>query len=399
MEIRIEKKYISKDSPYRKDSCLCHIHKQLDDIELDPHKLIQFVHTFVKEKNSYPVYLKSFDDFYTKPLLYIVPDHILTGFNQSIITKIIDKCCASYLISKLGEYIITGDTITFDFETEIKKIFEKILYATITDNISCLDSINKLLSRTIKKFALSYPDCACSHILLIDRRSMKAYNTQYRIDLVYKEITDTDFKNCENVDKYIKSVIISINNNLKESSRYIMAKPLKDIPKYLWTQIFFEYLSMGHDNSSVLVDEDNKCVLTEFPRTFLYPGEPNLGPLYRIPIYNEAYCILCDAISHTDRKIRIGGDKKIDIFNKKYRSPYICKNICSKLILIHSDKYQLEIFNGRDILKLRHVKNRVMLLYCSLMDSHSSFQILPKDVIKKIISDYWTNVITQQIII
>ena len=424
MKIHIEKKYIPKNSSYLRNSRWlekranhafltdekkvqdaplshrCQIHQQLDDVELDPHKLIKFIRGFVEEKNSYPVFLKSFDDFYAKPLLQLVPTYIVTELNQQIITDSIQKCYALCLLHQTTNWLNKNIDLIVNFEFEIKKLFMDLLFSTVAEKNIFIDYLNMRFIADVEHFAESYPDCLCSHTLLIDPKSTEHYSNhaiRKRFDLVHKFLSDVDFEKCQNIDKFITDLVISIQNNLRMINRAIEDAKLKDVPKYLWTQIFETFLS-DSTIQAVLVDDYNNCVYGPYAMynstVYLYPGETNPNPVYKIKITNETYCVLCDADnpSKNDYAAKIEYAKLMPR-KKGENGPYICEQICSKLFLhnfdkrIHSHKYYINTYYDlrQNFLNVRHTKNKILVLQCGYTDPNSIFSIFPKDIINEII--------------
>jgi len=187
----------------------------------------------------------------------------------------------------------------------------------------------------------------------------------------------------------------------------IINRDFNDVPRCLRSRILEMFFSTNEfvyvDSNNHIIDIPQKkdyedmpgLVCTECGRTdplnsddmldfntFVYPGEKQPDPIYRIIINTQLFCILCDA---SDPAITVGNhtrnlypDDNL-IIEMRY-----CSNICSK-IGERRLRCMIRACCGikKSFWKSRYAKNHIEALY-----SDSNFRMLNMDIIRYIMSKY-----------
>ena len=380
MEINIQNKYICKTSGFLKSSTRCSVHQLLDDPNLDANALSDFLKTIIP--TSKPNFLKSFEG----------GPKVLPASKNSTTTDIVRKSYLVYLLSNATKWFTDHIAEPLNFEFEISKLYNQIFFASLdgTPHIKYLDEI---LQVNVKNFSKIYPNCICSHALLIDKKSVEKYQIHGRIDVVHKLLSKINFAECLDVEQCVIDTIVSVVTNLTRYQRPIIDTKLSEISRRKWTNSLKFYIYNTTTPAVYLDDHRNTIIyhpkdfdnIYQYRSIYLYKEE-KVDPIYKIAFENHSYCLLCNKYQPYNRTIKIL-DSKVSI--EDHTKPYICQQICDKLIIKYAANNATGTYDiSSCFVRLRWVANRAVELNCGNNDKNSWFGILPRDIILIILQMY-----------
>jgi hypothetical protein len=342
--------------------------------------------------------------------------HTLHGEILYLKCKRLFNGCIEHFPWKSDKVLINNETLIFitsqpyhihinRFPIVIKEL-SKIDFSKCDDIQSTIH--DKLLviskkSTNINKYIIeTFPSNNCNVNITkenIKPSAIKYYFPESRLDLLVKILSDIDFINCDDIHLLIDKTILTVKNKL------ILKKPtfvktytidFTNIPPFsekAWIEIFKAYIAKKY----IYFDNENN-ILTNIDY-WLYPGEEM--PIYSEIKFNVAMCMMCNKMKDPEydydiilRGANRTGNNNLEI-NHINKGPYICKKLCNMSIKNSNHilpqklpRSVTQIYYCDTIWKLRHLRNKLLLIKYSYLDHQSIFSVLPYDIINILLHTY-----------
>lgn len=343
-----------RDPSWIKSINTCEIHQLQKNI--DNNELIKFIKNNVC--NDDLQFMKSFDilknsgEYNENNLLICLINHIMVWFKN-------DK------------------KELYDFELCVKYF-----------NLTIDTNPNTNLGNLIKKFIDVCGFCSCTLEVYFNEDELDDFGIYNRPDILYKILSEADFKGVNNIINHIHMIMDGFENNLKSVKRKFIKNKLINYPKPFWNNVYEKYIrhncKLFYLRDGIIYTNEELFKDDSVDYIHLYGDELEPEAIERISLANHSYCMICDAKKNIKTKIYI--HKGNVTFSEKKYYPHICRLGCMKLLHEFGDKISTNKNEvGLNIYNLRYVTNIALLLLVTRNDDASDMGVFNDDLRKYII--------------
>jgi hypothetical protein len=352
--------------------------------------IIKFLIDYVEGKGALPSFLVSFMELSQYSTEYSGAEPITLVVD---IIWLLRACHMWITQNKDGKYDIA----------EINRLQTKISKSILPSKKGQeLCNAIKVLRNKINLFTKDCYQCQCQCTIHFEKNRFSSLGIGNRIDLLQKFVSEDKNTVCINFGTFLRNIANLIKKELRQVEYDIKTKFLNEIPKNMWTDIFVKRYEGEH--IPIYVDTDNNMVDIYNPEydsdgeptnkiyAYVYQGEEDPKPIYKVSFVNQKFCILCDAYKQPNLlpKIIVDPHCRGFIEYSGENSPYVCTRLCNVLsFYCHKKDFVQGSKFGTichyDIRNLRYGKNRMMEFYAGCSDNGSTLSLLGIDDIKRYI--------------